>query len=164
MKTKTFALLLNLVLLTSLVLTACGSAAVATQSPAVTEAPAATQAPAATEAPASTEAPAPVAEPGTIVFPDQIAGGRKVEISVVGMPAESNPTGHAGWKAAVARVEAKYLNVTVTGSDYLYAPDTFPALVAGNQVPTVFQAYLTDRDLMVSQGIAADLTSFYNTT
>ncbi len=164
MKTKTFALLLNLVLLTSLVLTACGSAAVATQAPAVTEAPAATQAPAATEAPASTEAPAPVAEPGTIVFPDQIAGGRKVEISVVGMPAESNPTGLAGWKAAVARFEAKYPNVTVTGSDYLYAPDTFPALVAGNQVPTVFQAYLTDRDLMVSQGIAADLTSFYNTT
>jgi ABC-type glycerol-3-phosphate transport system substrate-binding protein len=56
---------------------------------------------------------------------------------------------------------AKYPNVTVTGNDYVYAPDTFPALVAGDQVPTVFQAYLTDRDQMVGQGVAADLTDYY---
>ena len=61
----------------------------------------------------------------------------------------------------VARFQTKYPNVKVTGSDYNYAPDTFPALVAGNQVPTVFEAYLTDRDLMTRQGLAADLTSYY---
>lgn len=168
MKTKSFVLFLNLAVLLALVLSACGSAAAPTEEPVVpaTDAPAATTAPEATKAPeeataepAATEAPA-----GTIVFPDQIAGGRPVEITVVGMPAESNPTGLAGWKAAVARFQAKYPNVTVTGSDYAYAPDTFPALVAGDQVPTVFQAYLTDRDLMTSQGIAADLTSYYKAT
>jgi len=161
MKTKTFALFLNIALLCALLLSACGSA------PAVTEAPVATVEPAvATEAPAAaTEAPAAATEvpAGTIVFPDQIAGGRPVEISVVGIPAESNPTGLADWKAAVARFQAKYPNVTVTGNDYTYAPDTFPALVAGNQVPTVFQAYLTDRDQMISQGLAADLSGYYQT-
>ena len=34
-------------------------------------------------------------------------------------------------------------------------------MVAVNQVPTVFEAYLTDRDLMTRQGFAADLTSYY---
>lgn len=168
MKTKKFALLLNLVLLASLILTACGSAAVSTEAPAVTEAPASTQALAATEAPAATAAPtvAPVvaAPDGTIPFPAEIAGGRPVEISVVGIPTEANPTGLADWNAAVARFEAKYPNVKVTGNDYVYDPTTFPALVAGDQVPTVFQGYLTDRDLMLGQGLAADLTSFYKTT
>ena len=83
---------------------------------------------------------------------------------MVGIPTEANPTGLADWNAAVARFQAKYPNVTVTGNDYVYAPDTFPALVAGDQVPTVFQAYLTDRDLMVGQGLAADLTSYYKAT
>ena len=160
MKTKKFALLLNLVLLASLILTACGSAATATQAPA----PAVTEAPAATQAPAATEAPIVAAPEGTIPFPAEIAGGRPVEISVVGIPTEANPTGLADWNAAVARFEAKYPNVKVTGNDYVYDPTTFPALVAGDQVPTVFQGYLTDRDLMVGQGLAADLTSFYKTT
>jgi ABC-type glycerol-3-phosphate transport system substrate-binding protein len=156
MKVKSFTLLLNLVLLFALVLSACGgSPAVETEAPStdVEEAP----------APASDDEPSAPAEvpAGSIVFPDQIAGGRPVEISVVGIPTEANPTGLADWEAAVARFETKYPNVKVVGNDYVYAPDTFPALVAGDQVPTVFQAYLTDRDMMVGQGIAADLTSYY---
>ncbi len=162
MKIKSFALLFNLVMLLALVLSACGTPAAApTAVPQATEEVVATDAPEATEVPAATDEPAPVVSDSGIAFPSEIAGGRPVEITVVGMPAESNPTGLAGWKAAVARFQTKYPNVTVTGSDYTYAPDTFPALVAGNQVPTVFQAYLTDRDLMTTQGIAADLTDFY---
>jgi multiple sugar transport system substrate-binding protein len=155
MKNRNFTLLLNLVLLLALVLSGCGSAATATEAPEV-----ATETAATSEA---TEAPVAV-EPGTIPFPAEIAGGRPVEISVVGIPTEANPTGLADWNAAAARFMAKYPNVTVVGNDYVYAPDTFPALVAGDQVPTVFQAYLTDRDAMVNQGIAADLTSYYEAT
>src|SRR5512144_2009061 len=163
MKTRTFALLLNLTLLAALILSACGAPA-ATQAPAKTEAPVVTEASPATEA-SATDAPAVVeAQTGIIAFPAQIAGGRDVEITVVGIPTEANPTGLADWKAAVARFEAKYPNVKVTGNDYVYAPDTFPALVAGDQVPTLFQAYLTDVDQMAGQGIAADLTSFYKAT
>jgi multiple sugar transport system substrate-binding protein len=151
MKNRTFALLLNLAMLAVLVLSACGTPAVSTE-----EAPVATEASSATEAPAEEEV-----APGTIRFPDEIAGGRPVEITVVGIPAESNPTGLADWNAAVERFEARYPNVTVVGDEYTYAPDTFPALVAAGQVPTQFQAYLTDRDQMVNQGIAADLTGLY---
>jgi len=162
MKVKSSALFFNLILLFALILSACG-VATPTEAPAavVTDAPAvATEAPvAATEAPAVVDVPA-----GTIPFPAEIAGGRPVEISVVGIPTEANPTGLADWNAAVARFQAKYPNVTVTGNDYIYAPDTFPALVAGDQVPTVFQAYLTDRDAMVGQGIAADLSKYYAAT
>jgi len=162
MKTKTFALLLNFVLLAALILSACGAPATEASAPLETEAPAATEASAATEVSEATEAPAVVDAPaGVIAFPAEIAGGRPVEISVVGIPLESNPTGLADWHAAADRFMAKYPNVTVTGNDYVYAPDTFPALVAGDQVPTVFQGYLTDRDLMVGQGLAADLTSYY---
>ncbi|RPJ22680.1 MAG: hypothetical protein EHM33_22880, partial [Chloroflexi bacterium] len=119
MKTKTFALLLNLALLAALILSACGAPA-ATQAPAEPEAPPATE-----EASAATEAPAVVEETsdGPVVFPDEIAGGRPVEISVVGIPTEANPTGLADWHAAADRFMARYPNVTVTGNDYVYAPD-----------------------------------------
>jgi multiple sugar transport system substrate-binding protein len=161
MKLKPFALLLNLAVLAAMILSACGVAPAATEAPVAVEPPAAAEAAEATEAAAAAEEPVVSAPEGAIIFPDQIAGGRDVEITVVGIPSESNPTGLADWKAAVARFEAKYPNVKVTGDEYTYAPDTFPALVAGDQVPTVFQAYLTDREMMVTQGIAADLTSFY---
>ena len=158
MKVKSFALLLNVVLLASLVLSACGTPA-ATEAPAVaTDAPAATQAPAATDAPA---AEAPATEEGIVAFPAEIAGGRPVEITVVGIPTEANPTGLADWNAAADRFMAKYPNVKIVGNDYVYDPTTFPALVAGDQVPVVFQGYLTDRDLMLGQGLAADLTDYY---
>jgi len=162
MKTKTLALLLNLVLLAALTLSACGGTPAATEeapAPVETEEPAPTEAAAVTEAPAVAEVPA-----GVIPFPAEIAGGRPVEITVVGIPTEANPTGLADWNAAAERFMAKYPNVTVIGNDYVYAPDTFPALVAGDQVPTLFQAYLTDVDQMASQGIAADLTSYYADT
>src|SRR5262245_48119963 len=124
MKTRNFTLLFNLVLLFAIVLSGCGSAATATE--------AAVPATEAVATDAATDAPVAV-EPGTIAFPAEIAGGRPVEISVVGIPTEANPTGLADWNAAVARFQAKYPNVTVTGNDYVYAPDTFPALVAGDQ-------------------------------
>jgi len=154
MKNKGLTLLLNIAVLAALVLGAC--------------APTPTVVPPTEEPPVVEPTIEPTAEPvateiaaGTVGFPAEIAEGRDVEITVVGMPAESNPTGLAGWKAAVARFEAKYPNVKITGSDYGYAPDTFPALVAGDQVPNLYSAYLTDRDKMVGEGIAADLTSFY---
>ena len=71
-------LMLSLLVISSMVLAACGSPAPATSAPeipAATEEPAATEAPAATEEPAATEAPA--AEPGILrvnlgTFPDII--------------------------------------------------------------------------------------------
>ncbi len=156
MKTNHIRLFLNIsVALGILILSACGSAPTATQvvqsqptTPPVVE-------PTATTAAANNS---PV--PAVLKMPSQIAGGRPVAITVAGTPPDSQPELLANWNAAVKRFQALYPNVSIRGSDYTYNPDTFAALVAGNQVPTLFQVYLTDPEKMVSQGVAADLTSF----
>ena len=113
---------------------------------------------------AAADAPEAMADvsglPAVVHFPDQIAGGQPVEISTVLMPPESQPVQLAAWQAQVARFQEMYPNVTIVGTDYVYAPDSFAALVAGNQVPTLFEVYLTDPARMIEQGIPADLTSF----
>jgi hypothetical protein len=103
MKVKSFAMLFNGVLLASLILSACGAPAT-TQAPVATDEAPATEATAVPAAPATEAAAVPE---GSIIFPDQIAGGRPVEISVVGIPTEANPTGLADWNAAVERFQAK---------------------------------------------------------
>ena len=181
MKLRSFRVLFVLNLLIALILTACGGEATPTTSP--TDAPAAaptattaaetlaTATPEAAAAATATTAEsqpttAPAANtaslPAVIAMPEQIAGGRPVEITVVGMPPESQPTTLATWKEQVARFQQVYPNVTIIGSDYAYAPDTFAALVAGNQVPTLFEVYLTDVTKVVEQEIASDLTSVFS--
>ncbi|HTX91214.1 MAG TPA: extracellular solute-binding protein [Anaerolineales bacterium] len=157
MKTNRFALLLNvLVVCGVLFMSACG-----TSTPTPTTVAPATAAPA-TAAPA-TAAPtvATASVPTVLNMPEQIAGGRPVTITVVGRPPDSQPTLLAAWAAQAARFTKKYPNVTIQGSDYTYTPDSFAALVAGKQVPTLFQVYLTDPGKMIDQGVAADLTSFF---
>src|SRR6185295_521158 len=163
---------------------ACGGAtAPAAQAPTAAPAAAPTAAPAAqptaaaptaepaTAAPAAA-APTAAVEPSTggtaasalpaiIKMPEQIAGGRPVQISVIGKPPESQPEALKGWTAQVERFQKLYPNVTIFGSDYAYAPDTFATLVAGKQVPTLFEVYLSDPGKIIDQGVAADLSSFY---
>ncbi len=155
MKAKSFVLF-NLVMLFALVLSACGAPAVSEAPVAdapVVEAPVA-EAPAAEEEPAQAEGPLPA----VVAFPDQIAGGQPVEITVVQKPADSQPEAVAAWEAQVKRFQEKYPNVTIIGTDYAYAPDSFAALVAGDQVPTLFEVYLTDPGKMIEQGVAYDMT------
>jgi ABC-type glycerol-3-phosphate transport system substrate-binding protein len=95
-------------------------------------------------------------------MPATIAGGRPVTISIVGKPLDTDPTAVEQWNAQIARFQKLYPNVTIKSSDYQYAPDTFLTLVAGKQVPTLFEVYLTDPGNMISQGIAADITSYFD--
>ncbi len=178
--------LIVVTLISTLLLSACGAVTPATTAPttapaaaaptaaptaapvaeaptaAPTAAPAAiaTSAPAA-EAPTATAASAPAAMPALIKMPEQIAGGRPVNITVIGKPPESQLAALESWNAQVARFQATYPNVTIEGIDYAYSPDSFAALVAGNQVPTLFEVYLTDLGKTVDQGVGTDLTSFY---
>ena len=177
MKTKSYVLLLNVVLLSAMLLSACAgtptATAVAPTTVPTTALPAAAPTTVPTTAPTAvtlatvapveataTIAPTESSVPAVLKMPAQIAGGRPVAITVAGTPPDSQPTLLANWQAAVSRFEALYPNVTIRGSDYTYNPDTFAALVAGKQVPTLFQVYYTDPQKMVSDGVAADLTSF----
>src|SRR5215470_14273874 len=97
--------------------------------------------------------------PSVLKLPDQIAGGRPVTITIVDKPASSDAAGLQAWTDQVARFTKIYPNVTVNGLEYTYAPDTFSALVAGQQVPTLFRVYLTDPQKYIDLGVAADLSS-----
>lgn len=86
MKNK-LSVLFGMLLIASMVLTACGGGATPTQAPAATQAPASTEAPAATQAPASTEAPAateaPSGEAKTITIWHQWSGDYQANIEQV---------------------------------------------------------------------------------
>ena len=100
--------------------------------------------------------------PAILTMPAMIAGGRPVTITVIGRPPESQPDSLASWTAQVERFEKLYPNVTINGSDYAYSPDTFATLVAGKQVPTLFEVYLSDPGKIIAQGVAADLSSAFD--
>src|SRR5450432_3260066 len=100
--------------------------------------------------------------PAVIKMPAQIAGGRAVTITVTNKPPSSDTVGLQAWTDQVARFEKAYPNVTVTGDEYTYAPDTFSALIAGKQVPTLFQVYLTDPQKYITAGVAADISTIFD--
>ncbi|MBX3081115.1 MAG: extracellular solute-binding protein [Anaerolineae bacterium] len=97
--------------------------------------------------------------PEIVKMPDQIAGGRPVTFTITNMPPETDTAARPAWDAMVKRFQDKYPNVTVQGLEYTYQPDSFAALVAGQQVPTIFQVYMTDPQKYISTGVAADISS-----
>jgi multiple sugar transport system substrate-binding protein len=100
--------------------------------------------------------------PQVITMPDSIAGGRPVTFTVTNMPPETDTAAHQAWLDQAARFEALYPNVTVQGLEYTYAVDSFAALVAGNQVPTLFQVYMTDPQKYINSGVAADISTIFD--
>lgn len=100
--------------------------------------------------------------PTVVKMPSQIAGGRAVTITVTNKPPETDTIGLKEFNDQVARFQKLYSNVTVKGLEYTYQPDSFAALVAGKQVPTLFQVYLTDPRKYIDPGIAADITSIFD--
>lgn len=94
-----------------------------------------------------------------LTLPEQIAGGNPVTITVTNMPPETDAAAHQAWLDRIARFNAVYPNVIVEGLEYTYQPDSFAALVAGAQVPTLFQVYMTDPQKYIDSGVAADITA-----
>ena len=95
-------------------------------------------------------------------LPETIAEGRPVTFTVTNMPPETDTVVNQAWKDQVARFQALYPNVTIEGLEYTYQPDSFSALVAGNQVPTLFQVYMTDPMKYIDSGVAADITAIFD--
>ncbi|NDJ74635.1 MAG: extracellular solute-binding protein [Chloroflexi bacterium] len=97
-----------------------------------------------------------------LVFPDQIAEGRQVTITVDRMPAESDPEKLEMYSAQLERFQELYPNVEVEGLAYAYTPESFPPLVAAGNVPTITTVYFTEPVLMKSFGVPEDLTPFFD--
>ena len=60
-----------------------------------------------------------------------------------------------GYKAVMAR---QYPNVTVTPAYFSYTLSNYVPMAKGGTAPTVFQPPFTDPQLLISQGLAADVT------
>jgi multiple sugar transport system substrate-binding protein len=108
--------------------------------------------------PALAQSAAPV--PDVLTLPDQIAGGRDVTISVTDKPSADRAEALEQWEAQAARFQALYPNVTINGLELEYDPAAFTALIAGNQLPTLFRAFFTDPPTFVAQNAVADLTPY----
>ncbi|HML23746.1 MAG TPA: sugar ABC transporter substrate-binding protein [Aggregatilinea sp.] len=99
--------------------------------------------------------------PQVVNLPDQIAEGRDVTITVSNKPPADLAEQLTLWEEQVARFEAMYPNVHIEGLELDYDPTAFIAMIAGNQLPTLFQTYFTEPEKFISQGAVADLTSFF---
>lgn len=99
--------------------------------------------------------------PEILTLPEQIAGGRPVTITVSEMPSADQPEARATWEATAQRFMDLYPNVTIEGSELQYDPAAFTALIAGQQLPTLFRAYFTDPPTFVGQNAVADLTPYF---
>ena len=100
--------------------------------------------------------------PQVINMPDQIAGGRDVSITVSDKPASDQPEELAIWDGQVAKFEAMYPNVKIEGLELKYDPTAFIAMIAGDQLPTIFKTYFTEPEKFIGQDAVADLTGYFD--
>jgi ABC-type glycerol-3-phosphate transport system substrate-binding protein len=101
--------------------------------------------------------------PQVITMPEQIAEGRDVTISVSDKPASDQPEELAIWEAQVAKFQAMYPNVKIEGLELKYGPTAFIAMIAGDQLPTIFKTYFTEPEKFIAQDAIADPTPFEQT-
>jgi multiple sugar transport system substrate-binding protein len=99
--------------------------------------------------------------PVVLTLPEQIAEGRPVTITVSNMPASDQAELRTAWEEQAARFMALYPNVTINGIELQYDPAAYVALAAGNQLPTLFMTYFTEPSKFIPQGVAADLTAYF---
>ncbi len=102
--------------------------------------------------------------PQVFAMPEQIAGGRDVSITVSDKPASDQPEELAIWEGQVAKFQAMYPNVTIEGLELKYDPTAFIAMIAGDQLPTIFKTYFTEPEKFVQQDAVADLTPYFEQT
>lgn len=99
--------------------------------------------------------------PQVLTMPEQIAGGRPVTFTVTEKPSADQVEALAAWEAQVARFQALYPNVTVEGLEMQYDPAAFAALIAGDQVPTLFRTYFTEPSKLIAQGAVSPFTPYF---
>jgi multiple sugar transport system substrate-binding protein len=96
-------------------------------------------------------------------LPETIAEGRPVTFTMDRMPGDSAPDAEkAAYQDQINRFQALYPNVTIQGISYFYGLDTFPAMLAAGEAPTILHTFFTEPKKMLQQGVSADLTEYYD--
>lgn len=99
--------------------------------------------------------------PQVITMPDQIAEGRDVTITVSNKPSPDLADQLAVWESQVEKFQAMYPNVTIEGLEMTYDPTAFIAMIAGDQLPTLFSTYFTEPEKFIGQDAVVDLTPLF---
>lgn len=94
-----------------------------------------------------------------ITLPDTIAEGRDVAITVAACIGEDQEQQRQDFDAQLARFMEAYPNVTVERTQYCFSPESFAALVAGSNLPTLFGVPATEPQRLIAQGVAANLAA-----
>ncbi|KOF56038.1 MULTISPECIES: ABC transporter substrate-binding protein [Clostridium] len=91
---------------------------------------------------------------------DKINGHKQVTINVGMWPQDNDKAGQALWKGYQAKMKKKYPYITLKPDRYEFSPDTFMPKAASGQLPTVYYAYYTEANKIMSANYAADITKY----
>jgi len=93
------------------------------------------------------------------------AGGSNVTISVDCAPPASSPVQHKEWDEDVAIFEKRNPGITIQSiyTSPCEVPATFTAMLRAGTEPNVFYTYFTDKNQVLDQGQAADITPYVTT-
>lgn len=78
-----------------------------------------------------------------------------IEISVRGLPKETDTAGKQIMEARLATMKEKYPNVTVEVVDFPYDVNTFLPKAAAGQLPTLYNTFFTEANKIISPGLRA---------
>ncbi len=96
-----------------------------------------------------------------LTLPDTLAEGRPVAITDVACIGDDQDEQRANYDAQLARFMEVYPNVTVTRTQYCFTPESFAALVAGGNLPTLFETPATEYSRVIANGTAANLAPYF---
>lgn len=99
----------------------------------------------------SPEAGAPVAEVDTAA---------PVTISVGGKPTAEKPEELAAYERRLEQFRTEHPNITIEPEETLWEADTFQALLAGGQLPTLFNVPFTEMQGLIARQQVADVTDY----
>ena len=114
------------------------------------------------ESPADTAGAESPASDGGDAAEEPAAEGEPIEISVRGLPKETDTAGKQIMEARLATMKEKYPNVTVEVVDFPYDVNTFLPKAAAGQLPTLYNTFFTEANKIISQGFALDITDLMN--
>lgn len=87
-------------------------------------------------------------------------GGGQIELSINGMPPETDERQRKVFLAEIAAFEDEHPDIKIVPHEGEMDPETFNTRVAGGQLEDVFYVYYTDPAWIIRQGYAADITEY----
>ncbi|XWX04834.1 extracellular solute-binding protein [Aggregatilineales bacterium SYSU G02658] len=94
-------------------------------------------------------------------LPTTIAEGRPVSITDVACIGDDQDEQRATYDAQLARFMEVYPNVTVTRTQYCFSAESFAALVAAGNLPTLFELPATEYRRVIENGTAVNLAPYF---